>query len=91
MTAVFMPLLEDCALIAVDEPANHVEFVRTETVIPGERERLKPEFARLVLALDVSVGWFVAIEAGEEEPIWPRDVLDFSAFKVYLRAVVTIV
>ena len=62
--------------MSVDETANHVELVRTEAVIPGERERLKPELARLVLAFDVNVRGFVAVEAGEEEPVWPQDVLD---------------
>jgi hypothetical protein len=45
-------------------------------MIPSQAKRLKPEFARVVLALNVNVRRLIAIETRKEESIRPWNSLD---------------
>jgi hypothetical protein len=60
----------------VDEPANSIQLGSAKAVAPSELDRGEPELARRVLSLDMRVWRLVAVEAGEEDPIRPRDALD---------------
>jgi len=60
----------------VDDPANHIQLSRSEAVATGQLDRFEPELARAVLSLDVHVLRLIAVEAGEENPVQPRNALD---------------
>jgi len=62
--------------MGLDDSANHIQLPGAEAVIASEPERLQPKLAGSVLTLHMEVGWLVAIEAHEEEPIRPGNVLD---------------
>src|SRR5438094_8755944 len=53
-----------------------VQLSGAEAVATSQLDRLEPELAGAVLSLDVHVRRLIAVEAGEEEPIGPRDALD---------------
>src|SRR3990172_12159039 len=62
--------------MGVDGPANHVQLSGVEAVATGQLDRFEPELARTVLSLDVHVRRLIAVEAGEEDPVRPRNALD---------------
>src|SRR3989304_1862083 len=62
--------------MGVDDPTNHIQFSGVEAVATGQFDRFEPELARAVLSLDVHVRRLIAVEAGEEDPVRPRDALD---------------
>src|SRR5712692_7549324 len=71
-----MPPLQNLVASCSDGSANHTQFVGAKPVAPSQRDRFEPELAGAVLALDMNVCRFIAVEAGEEEPVRPRDPLD---------------
>jgi len=62
--------------MGVDDPTNHIQFSGVEAVATGQFDRFEPELARAVLSLDVHVRRLIAVEAGEEDPVRPRNALD---------------
>ena len=50
-------------------------FSCAEAVATSQLDRLEPELAGVVLSFDVHVRRLIAVEAGEEDPIRPRDAL----------------
>jgi hypothetical protein len=62
--------------MGVDDPANHIQLSGVEAVATGQLDRFEPELARAVLSLDVHVRRLIAVEAGEENPVRPRNALD---------------
>jgi hypothetical protein len=71
-----MPGLTDPFLMLFNQPPNLVEFSRLEAMIRGQRNRPKPELARLVLTTHVNVHSLVAVEAVEVQPVGSRNVGD---------------
>jgi hypothetical protein len=62
--------------MGVDEPANDIQLSSAEAVAASQLDRFEPKLAGAVLSLDVHVRRLVAVEAGEENPVRPRDALD---------------
>lgn len=62
--------------MGVDDPANRIQLSRVETVATSQLGRFKLELARAVVSLDVHVRRLIAIKAGEEHPVRPRNALD---------------
>jgi hypothetical protein len=62
--------------MCVDEPANDIQFSSAEAVAASYLDRFDPELAGAVLSFDVHVCRLVAVEAGEENSVRPRDALD---------------
>src|SRR5439155_13420283 len=50
--------------------ADPSQLVCCKPMVPREHQRVQPELAGTPLSFYVDVRRFVAIEAGEEEPIW---------------------
>src|SRR5436309_1329518 len=76
LAAMFMPCLQYRCAMGVDEPADDVQLSGAEAVATSQLDRLEPELAGAVLSLDVHVRGLIAVEAGEEDSIGPRDALD---------------
>jgi hypothetical protein len=68
---VFIPSLQDSTQMPPDESADYAQFVGIEALVASERQRIKPEFADLVIALRVNMRRLGTIEAREKEPIRP--------------------
>jgi hypothetical protein len=62
--------------MGVDDPANDIQLSGAEAVAASQFDRFEPELAGAVLSLDVHVRRLIAVEAGEEDPVRPRDALD---------------
>ena len=62
--------------MGVDDPANHIQLSGVEAVATSQLDRFEPELARAVLSLDVHVRRLIAVKAGEEDPVRPRNALD---------------
>lgn len=71
-----MPCLQNAGAMRLDDASNRTQLSGAEAMTVNQPERLKPEFARLVLALHMNMWRLAAIEAGEEEPIGTGDALD---------------
>src|SRR5437016_11809079 len=56
--------------------ADPSQLVCCKPMVPREHQRVQPELAGTPLSFYVDVRWFVAIEAGEEEPIRSGDATD---------------
>ena len=67
-----MPCLQYDFTICLNEAANPVQLVGREAVVLGQLQRCKPELAAQLLAGDVNMLRFVAIETVEVETVWPR-------------------
>jgi hypothetical protein len=50
--------------------------MRAEAMASGELNRLEPELTCVVLAFNVNVRRFIAIETREKEPVWTGDAFD---------------
>jgi hypothetical protein len=59
--------------MGTDQTPDGIQFPSAETVAASEFDRLQPELAGAPLSLDVHVCRLVAVEAGEEESVRPRD------------------
>ena len=55
---------------------NRIEFPRSKTFVPRQRDRVEPEFAKHSFALDVNVFRLIAIKTIEKQPVWTRYVPD---------------
>src|SRR5713101_735245 len=78
----------------VDDPANDIQLSGVEAVATGQFDRFEPKLAGAVLSLDVHVRRLITVEAGEEDPVRPRDALDswhseMSALRRALQAIVS--
>ncbi len=60
----------------VDNTSNHIQFAGPEAMVSCETERLKPELAGHILALDMHMRRLVTVEAREEDPIRSRNPFD---------------
>lgn len=58
------------------QPTNGIQLSSAKTVAACQLDRIEPKLAGAVLSLDVHVRRLVTVEAGEEEPIRPGDVLN---------------
>ena len=76
LLTVFIPGLQDAVKVGLYQLANLIEFVGSKAAAAAQRERLKPEFAHVLLALDVYVFGLIAVEAVEVNPIGSQDVFD---------------
>jgi hypothetical protein len=68
---VFIPGLQDDRTIVVDDPSDYSQPSRPEAVIPGKPKRFKPEFAGLLLAFHMDMGWLIAVEALKKKRYGP--------------------
>ena len=60
----------------VDHPANSRQLLSAEALATSQLHRFEPELAGAALSLDVNVHRLITVEAGEEDPVWPRDARD---------------
>src|SRR5439155_22232207 len=65
---------------------SSAKFDRTEAQVPGQRDRVKPEFRRLIVAIHMYVRRFVGLMRMEVDGIWPhsqdrRHTLSISPFR----------
>jgi len=73
---MFMPRFNDDLIVSRNQPPDDVQLPRTKAMIVGKLYRLQPKLTVSSLAPYMNVDPFIAIEAVEEKPVWPRDVRD---------------
>lgn len=73
---MLLPCLNDLGEMIQDQLPNAIEFVAPETSVVLERDRLKPELTGLSVSFHMDMAGLAAIEAVEEESVWPWDPLD---------------
>jgi hypothetical protein len=66
-----MPCLDDASLVLDDYAPDLVELARAEASIPRQNHGIEPEFGLTSFASNVNVHRLGAIEAVEEELVWP--------------------
>jgi hypothetical protein len=62
--------------MSLDVCPNLVELSRRETVIVAQHDGFQPKFAKHIFTSHMDVGWFITVEAVEEESIGTRNVFD---------------
>jgi hypothetical protein len=70
--AVLIPCLNDDLFVFQNHVPNLVEFTRAEPMIPRKVDRCQPKLAVLLIAPNVNVSGFVAVETIKEEPVRPK-------------------
>src|SRR5439155_15254743 len=68
--AVLILCLHDLLVMRPNDLADPGQLVCCKPMVPREHQWVQPELAGTPLSFYVDVRRFVAIEAGEEEPIW---------------------
>jgi hypothetical protein len=63
---VLIPGLLDSRFVVLDDRADAIQFPRSEPIVAGQHDRVKPELAFHPIPLRVHVHGLVAIEAVEE-------------------------
>jgi hypothetical protein len=58
-----MPGLQKFLLMLRYQSTNSPQFLWRKPSVPGERNRLHPEFAREIVPVDVNVGWLLRLVA----------------------------
>jgi len=76
LTTMFMPRFNDDLIVSRNQPPDDVQLPRIKAMIVGKLYGFQPKFAVSSLAPYMNVDRFIAIEAVEEKPVWPRDVRD---------------
>jgi hypothetical protein len=73
---MFMPSLQDSSAVGPNEPPEQVQLTGVEAVAARKTKRLQPELARTAVTLHVNVRRLTAVEAREEESVWPGNSSD---------------
>ncbi|SPF52914.1 hypothetical protein SBA4_530030 [Candidatus Sulfopaludibacter sp. SbA4] len=72
---MLMPSLQNRLHVKFYLDADLIQFSRRKTIVAGQRQGREPVFAELVLALNVYVLGFVAVEAVKEKAVRSGNVL----------------
>jgi hypothetical protein len=71
-----MPSLDDASIVLDNYAPDLIELTRSEAAIPGQNDRLDPEFGLIPPTPNVNVHRFCTVEAVEEQPVRSRNASD---------------
>ena len=69
-------------MVFYDEPVDSPELYGTEAKVPSQRDRVQPEFCRLIVSIHMNVGRLVRLMAVEIHTVRSRRQYGWHAFSI---------